>query len=715
MLSTMRGKTSLFQRDGAAGGWLFGLLQLLWIASSAQAIGIHETTNQRRNLEVNSTSPSMFSPSVWPSSRPSFASSSLMAAPSDAPSSEPSFASSSPSTSPSSRRPSDHPHVLPSDLPSQIPSNIPSNLLSNASSDMPSSGPSYSSAMPSNLPSNTPSSQPSQIASSIPSLSFAPSSIPSSAPSPYPSIRPSLSSMPSSEPSRPPSERPSASPHPSQSPSTRPSVSSNPTIGAQPSLGPSASPSGPPSAFPTLSRVPSYVPSRESSGNPTNSPSDAPSQIPSAMPSETPSVMPSDSPTSLPTVLPSRVPSSFPTLTCHDKPDYRSPLNNLTCEDHAGTRCVAWRILNLNTEQLGDLINSCPETCDIPCGAFNQFSVSVSYHLSGIPGLLDPGPKAHLEKFSLDFLQDDVKDGLDSVELTSQSFVAAPTRQLRKLETGQTLKLSFTFEGFSIGLTTDEVTDLLVTGIGSDAFTSQLRGSGDPFFLTALASSASEVDAMLDSSEVDDDGKKGPSTATVVVSTLVSVSVFTFAIGALIYQNRSGKWVPQLKLPSLGDARMDQESPRTPSNWTTNPAGSLLSFDDSATQTAANSAGGLLRLMASLSLSRSKGSTEDDSSTPNSATIQPPPKVIVSPMSEESTAESVMEEHPLANIIPPMIVIDNIDDEVVEIASTDWGVVKHIERQVVPSKRVEASSELLAALNDSRMHRTSNSFAGMML
>lgn len=686
MLSTMRGKQIVSQSGGAAGTWVFGLLQLLWIVSSAQANGIHETTNQRKNLEVNNTAaPSIRSSAI----RPSFASSSPTAAPSDAPSSKLSFASSSPSTSPSGR-PFDRPSVLPSDLLSQIPSNVPSNLPSNAPSHMPSSGPSYSSAIPSDLSSNISSSQASQI--------------------------------PSSEPSPSPSERPSASLYPSHAPSTRPSVSSKPTISVHPSLAPSASPSGSPSPLPTLSLVPSSVPTSEPSGNPTRSPSDAPSRTPSDSPTSSPSVAPTDMPsspptdfpTSTPTVSPSLMPSSSPTLTCHDKADYRSPLNGLTCEDHAGTRCVDWRVLNLNTEQLGDLINSCPETCAVPCGAFNQFSISVSYHLSGIPGLLDPGPKAHLEKFSLDFLQDDVKDGLDSVELTSQSFVAAPTRRLRHLETVQILKLSFTFEGFSIGLTTDAVTDLLVTGIDSVAFTSELRGSGDAFFVTALASSASEVDARFTSGEVDDDRKKSPSTATVVVSTLVSLSVFTFAIGALIYHNRSGKGAPQLKLPNLGDD-MGLDSPRTTNNWTTNAAGSLLSFDDSAAPTVANGAAGLLRLMASLSLSpANKGSTEDDSSSPSSASSHPSHKVVVSPMSEDSAAESAIEDHPLANIIPPMIVIDNIDDEVVEKASKDRGVAKHIERQVVPSKRVGASSELLAALNDSRMHRTSNSFAGMI-
>ena len=425
----------------------------------------------------------------------------------------------------------------------------------------------------------------------------------------------------------------------------------------------------------------------------------APSVVPSAAPSVVPTVAspPTDSPTSTPTVLPSRMPSSSSAIACRDKLDYRSPLNGLTCEDYAGTRCVDWRrVLNLNTEQLGDLINSCPETCGIPCGAFNQFSISISYYLSGIPGLLDPGPKAHLEKFSLDFLQDDVKYGLGSIELTSQSFVAAPTRWLRKLNTVQILKLSFVFDGFSIGLEVDEVTDLLVTGIGSIAFSSQLRASGDPFFLTALASSVPEVDARsFTSGEVDDDGKKGPSTATVLVLTLVSVCVFMFVIGAV-------KWVPQLKLFNLGDARMDLDSPRATSNSTTNPAGSLLYFDDSASQTSATS---------------SKGSTEDDSSSTSSTTSHPPPKVILSPMSEESMADSVTEELSLANTIPPIIVFDNIDDEVAGKASKDWGCVK--QRQVVPLKRVESfkrvesSSELLAALDNSRVDRTSNSFAGV--
>jgi hypothetical protein len=100
---------------------------------------------------------------------------------------------------------------------------------------------------------------------------------------------------------------------------------------------------------------------------------------------------------------------------------------------------------------------------------------------------------AHLENFSRDFLQDDIKHGLDSVELTSHSFVTAPTRRLQKLDAGQILKLTFTFEGFLIGLAPCQVTDLLVTGVDSVAFTSQLRGSGDAFFAAALASSVAEA------------------------------------------------------------------------------------------------------------------------------------------------------------------------------------------------------------------------------
>jgi endonuclease V-like protein UPF0215 family len=71
-------------------------------------------------------------------------------------------------------------------------------------------------------------------------------------------------------------------------------------------------------------------------------------------------------------------------------------------------------------------------------------------------------------------------------------------------------------------LTNDEVSELLVSGIDSSAFTTALQQS-DYVFSAAMVSSASEVDSALRAG-IEEDGETGASTATDVVLCLVSVS-----------------------------------------------------------------------------------------------------------------------------------------------------------------------------------------------
>ena len=427
-------------------------------------------------------------------------------------------------------------------------------------------------------------------------------------------------------------------------------------------------------------------------------------------------------------MYPSSLPSGLPTLQCHDNSTYRSPINDLTCDDHKGTNCVQWRVLGLNTSELGELIEQCPETCNIPCGAFLQFSISVSFHLSSIPGLLDSNSKKKLEDSTYYFISEFVDEvepdfifELDKVELLSQSLVEpAQNRRLRSLQE-QSIRVSVLFDGFTIGLTNDGVSNLLVSGIDSPSFTTVLRESDD-VYATAVISSASQVDTLVESTI--DEGSDGASTATVVVSTLVSFSILTFFIGALVYHRRSGHWVPQMKLPQLRDANVDEEelhgSPRhsigqqylsrgaSPPNILSQP-GSLLSFDDSrAGGTVANNStnGFINRLM--LSLSRSRSSTDPDDSTSHASEKDPAINPIVSPMSDD-TQESIVQEHPLSNIIPPMIVIDNIDDDAE--LSASGGQRK---KPQVPSKRVEASSAFISTLRDNQNHPAHTNSFGMI-
>lgn len=362
----------------------------------------------------------------------------------------------------------------------------------------------------------------------------------------------------------------------------------------------------------------------------------------------------------------------------------------------------------MNTTELGDLLEHCPETCGIPCGSFTQFSISVSFHLSNIPGFLDSNAKKILEATLTDFItewvhatESDFTFVLDSVELTSQNLVTTQ-RHVRRL-TGSTLEVSVLFDGFTIGLTGDEVSELIVSGIDSSAFETALQQSND-FFSVAKVSSTSEVDNEV-GAEIEGEEKTGASTATVVVAVLVSVSVFTFVLGACVYHGTSGQWVPQMKLPRLSNANLENNSSPRLSIPGSPPAASLLSFDESRAGEATN---GFVRLMLSLSRSNSR-STDPDDSESHPSSDDPCLAPIISPMSEQSE-ESAPAEHPLANIIPPMIVIENIDDDAEICAENSTR-----KNQQVPSKRGEASSDFRTSLRDYRNHpEQPNTVAGML-
>ena len=159
----------------------------------------------------------------------------------------------------------------------------------------------------------------------------------------------------------------------------------------------------------------------------------------------------------------------------------------------------------------------------------------------------------------------------------------------------------------------------------------------------------------------------------------------------------------------------------SPNRWSSRPAGSVLSFDDTAGATGPNASAGISRLMASLSLSRSKSSTEHSDDTKSGGEQRettPQSRQVVSPVSqmseisEEGPAATTEVEHPLANIIPPMLVIDDIDDYVDTVNSDDRKRAQ--ESDVFPSKRVGASSSFLAALNESRNATQSSFLAGML-
>ena len=432
------------------------------------------------------------------------------------------------------------------------------------------------------------------------------------------------------------------------------------------------------------------------------------------------------------------MPSWQPTLTCHDIADYRSPINDLTCDDHQGTDCLQWRFLGLNTTELGNLIESCPETCDIECNSFNQYFITVTFRLSGIPGILDDGNIKTLEDAALEFVvgviqfeNPDLVFELDEVTLKGQEEKVRETRtRFRRLQQeNTTVDVSVLFTGFALNKTNAEISDLIIDIIEEDEFDSILRETS-PFYSTVIITSATGTAGIgpVQSEKT----REGASGATIAVSSLVSASIMCFALGSFVYHSRSGRWVPwstELRVATREDIDDDIICRSPISNAHSSigdvgsPRNSLLSFD-TATGSGMQGQGGanvpssstLVRLMASLSLSPrsdSNSSTQEDTSA--SASEGSPPKgnderkgsppPLISPMSEASE-DSDFQEHPLASVIPPMIVIDNLDDD----GKEECGFEAVRKKQQVPSKHVEASSDLLSALKGSSSQEHSNSF-----
>jgi hypothetical protein len=234
-----------------------------------------------------------------------------------------------------------------------------------------------------------------------------------------------------------------------------------------------------------------------------------------------------------------------------------------------------------------------------------------------------------------------------------------------------------------------------------------LQAAGD-FFSNAVISSAAVQDVPIQSSK---DKNKGVLPATIVLSILFAILISVLGAWSWIHHRQSGKWLPRLRVFSRSDIdeNFQVHSPirftglgtyavtSVPSRYNMHSVanvGSILSFDDSRASTLqAGNGTPLMRLLASMSRSRSSADMND--AIRNAETVSP-----TGTMSSRS-AEEVPTEHPLSNIIPPMIVIDNIDDENPEIWDSTKTSSNHKTPQV-PARMIEASKGLISALRNGR-------------
>lgn len=300
-----------------------------------------------------------------------------------------------------------------------------------------------------------------------------------------------------------------------------------------------------PSKLPSYSSFPSTKPPLFrfllQNQNPTSFPSTVPSYLPSAIPSLEPSNVPSHQPTSFP--------SSTPTQTCHDRDDYRSPINGIPCSYHRGTDCTLWRhVLNQNMTALVELIESCPVACKIPCGTFSLQTIDLSLILSNVSGLLDFTTQTPLEEVGRDYLTEYIASNyignitlvLESVTLKYQERLSR--RQLRGLQgmSHVRLRVILSLVGFSIGVEQGQLTQLLTAAVDSDEFTHLVQKSSVFFEHAQISSVVTDIprSTAIDSNDETKSNSVNATSITLTVALAACALVMALAIGFLVVRNR---------------------------------------------------------------------------------------------------------------------------------------------------------------------------------
>jgi hypothetical protein len=255
--------------------------------------------------------------------------------------------------------------------------------------------------------------------------------------------------------------------------------------------------------------------------------------------------------------------------------------------------------------------------------------------------------------------------------------------------------------GFSINLPQFRLMKALQEALDSEGFTTALQNSF-PFFRDAVASSEDSYQPTDRASETTTTGSK-PSAAVLTVSVLISVMFVGFGASVFyIYRKNGGDLSHLMPFSRKKEIHPAVGSPDAVSNleegyeFTRSPTSST---NTARTQHQTNTyASRLLR-----SLSRSPR----DSISPGTSAEDTHPS-----SSEEGLVpnEAPKKIHPLARVVPPMIVIDNIEGDY----QSSLHLSRDVENGVVPIKHMEASRGFADALNTSYTSEAPSEFTDML-
>jgi len=344
----------------------------------------------------------------------------------------------------------------------------------------------------------------------------------------------------------------------------------------------------------------------------------------------------------------------YSTLGCDDEESYRNPIDGLDCAKHEHTNCIYRSDLNHN--QIIKLIRSCPISCKVPCEssfsqptstptafpiAFPIHELDITFNISSISGLMNEGTTNNFQRYIHEYFLSTLKESkeihnttLESVLLKSQDLVDSRnlrTRDMksltyeRPLSSSPILVVVVSIKAASPNEIAEELDFFFLQSIESE-FERKLRSESDPFFKNATVSTRPQ--------RIRRTPKKSPTPYVVIISCVLLIICFVVAIG-FIHHRRT----------------------RTTSFANLSPM--KLSVRGTAIYAAEDSyAAGI------------KAGVED--AEPSSNQLSAIPSHHINYLEQnpqhlnvlrEKTMASPKKSFPTESTIPPMIVIDNIEDE----------------------------------------------------
>jgi len=325
----------------------------------------------------------------------------------------------------------------------------------------------------------------------------------------------------------------------------------------------------------------------------------------------------------------------------------------------------------------------------MPCNTVESFTVTTTAKMSNVtePQLGAP-TIALIEQITGDFVTKSV-DGvaMEPVEIVAQQIAGGndATRRLRKMQVRNDVDLlvTFAFQGISIKDTAAEVATEINTALNLPGYESVLQQSGDPL-LETVGVTMNLFDQPAPDPIKEEDSREGPTAGGLAGAAIASAALVATVISLMLYahkQRTAAKTLsenPVIQFDEFPNSPLAMSPVNVNNTSDTAPDGSSSPLRRSPTASFEAAAKSFMSNVTQSVSYRRMGPEHGDMASDTT----------------ESSEEANKGPHPYEDIVPPMIVIDNLDVEI------DADKKSKKTSDIVPGMSLRADSELVAALND---------------